>query len=310
VTPEAHDELRAQSGEHRGPGLIANDGEKSHDHTMLHNVRASARQRPALFASMLVVLLALLTLGADTPKTAAPARKPATRVLFIGNSYTSVNDLPAIVRAIGRAAKPPVEIAIESITPGAFTLEGHFATEGEHSPRARIAAGAFDFVVMQEQSQRPILEPAKMLEAARAFGKELAAAKATPVWYATWARKAKPTQQDALDKAYADCHASVGGRLAPVGAAWKLVASAKESKDRIELYDADESHPSPAGSYLAGLVLYATITGNSIDGMPPRLTEPAAKGPERVLVELEPREAKLLQKAAAKALEAEQPAKR
>ncbi|MCQ2992474.1 hypothetical protein NLO72_25115, partial [Pseudomonas tremae] len=54
--------------------------------------------------------------------------------------------------------------------------------------------------------------------------------------------------------------------------AWQLVIGQKEPKDRVELYDQDGSHPSPAGSYLAGLVLYATLTGNTVEGLPAKLS--------------------------------------
>lgn len=277
--------------------------------------RTGRRGRLHAFATLLAVLVASAAWLLATPAAEAQqARKPTSapkpvRVLFVGNSYTSANDLPAIVRALGAAAKPKVEFEIEAVTPGGFTLEAHLAAEGKESPRARIAAGAFDHVVLQEQSQRPILEPDKMLAAARVFAKELAAAKSGAVWYATWARLAKPETQADLDKAYAACLDATGGRLAPVGAAWQRVLTQKDEKDRVVLHTADGSHPNAAGSYLAGLVIYGTITGKKLDGLPARLAEPLPKvegrpSEERVLVDLEPRVAKLLQQAATATLDA------
>jgi hypothetical protein len=258
-------------------------------------------------------LLASPAADAQQGRKQQSAAKPV-RVLFVGNSYTSANDLPAIVRALGAVAKPKVEFEVEAVTPGGFTLEAHLAAEGKESPRARIAAGAFDHVVLQEQSQRPILEPDKMLAAARLFAKELAAAKSGAVWYATWARLAKPETQADLDKAYAACWEATGGRLAPVGAAWRAVLAAKDEKDRVALHAADGSHPSAAGSYLAALVVYGALSGKDLDGLPARLVEPGRKvagrpTEERVLVELEPRVAKLLQRAASEALEARKKAR-
>lgn len=279
-------------------------------------VQSPARRRLATLAAAVAALLLcagwLLAQPSPEQQSQPKPKKPDTkpvRVLFVGNSYTSAHDLPAIVRALGAASKPKVDFEIDSITPGGFTLEAHLAAEGKDAPRARIAAGAYDFVVLQEQSQRPILEPDAMLSAARVFAKELAAAKATPVWYATWARQAKPETQADLDKAYEACLAATGGRLAPVGAAWQRVLSAKNEKERVVLHDKDGSHPSAAGSYLAGLVIYATLTGKKLDGLPARLAEPrkaTADDPsdERVLTDLEPRVAKLLQQAATATLDA------
>ena len=258
--------------------------------------------RGALYLLALVVLAAGWV-GAQGPTkdSAKSTKKPPTRVLFIGNSYTSAHDLPALVRALGAADKPKVELVVDSITPGGYTLEAHLAAEGPESARARLAAGRYDFVVVQEQSQRPLLEPSKMLDAARVLSKELTAANSTPIWYATWARQAKPETQADLTKAYRTCHAELGGRLAPVGDAWQTVLQAKSEKDRLVLHQTDGSHPTAAGSYLAALVLYGTLTGRKIDDLPARLTEPTTDGP-RVLVDLTPREAKLLQKAASATL--------
>ena len=276
------------------------------------NVRTCALLLAALVAST-GWLLAAPEVESQQGKKQKSAAKPV-RVLFVGNSYTSANDLPAIVRALGAADKPRVEFEVEALTPGGFTLEAHLAAEGEDSPRAKIAAGAYDHVVLQEQSQRPILEPDKMLAAARVFAEELAAAKSSAVWYATWARQAKPETQAELDKAYAACLEATGGRLAPVGAAWQRVLTAKDEKERVALHAADGSHPAAAGSYLAGLVIYGTLTGKKLDGLPARLVEPRSEvergsSEERVLVELEPRVAKLLQQAASATLDAQKQAR-
>lgn len=248
-------------------------------------------------AFVAITAAASLLVAADKPK--ASGKKPATRVLFVGNSYTSVNDLPAVVRAFGFASKPPVELVVEAITPGGMTLEGHAAEKGKDSVRARLENGAFDVVVLQEQSQRPIVEPDKMLAAAKELAALAAKAETRIVWYATWARAGKPEQQEGLDAAYARCQEACGGTLALVGDAWARVLTAKEPKDRVALHDTDGSHPTVAGTYLAGLVVFAAITGREIDKLPAHLAEPSqTKGEERVLADLDSRTAKLLQQAA------------
>ena len=258
--------------------------------------------RRALLAFVAAATLASLQ---GVPKATPPPS--ATRVLFLGNSYTYVNDLPALVRAFGRAAKPPRAIEFECIAPGGCTLEMHAAEEGVRSPRARIADGKFDFVVLQEQSRRPLVDADAMLAAARALGTAIDAAKATPVWFATWAREKQLEEQDAITKSYEQCAVAVGGRVAPVGAAWKDVLT---SKEKLRLHDEDGSHPNAAGSYLAALVIYATITGDDVDVLPAKLVETNEHGEERVLLDVPTKDAKLLRKAAAKALAAQRAVKR
>lgn len=60
------------------------------------------------------------------------ATAPSPRILFIGNSYTSVNNLPAIFKQIVNSASLP-EPTIEASTPGGLTLQ-------QHSKRAATVA--------------------------------------------------------------------------------------------------------------------------------------------------------------------------
>ncbi|MFM9004523.1 MAG: hypothetical protein ACKOSR_03320, partial [Flavobacteriales bacterium] len=72
------------------------------------------------------------------------------RVLFLGNSYTSVNNLPAMTQACALSAGD--SLIIDSNTPGGYTFEGHSTNA---ISLQKIALGNWDFVVLQEQSQRP-----------------------------------------------------------------------------------------------------------------------------------------------------------
>ena len=52
--------------------------------------------------------------------------------------------------------------------------------------------------------------------------------------------------------------------MAPVGLAWQQV---RREHPEIGLWDPDGSHPSRAGTYLAACVLYATLFGESPEGL-------------------------------------------
>jgi hypothetical protein len=51
--------------------------------------------------------------------------------------------------------------------------------------------------------------------------------------------------------------------VAPVGYAWSTV---RTEDPRMDLWQADGSHPSEAGTYLAACVFYAAIFGQSPEG--------------------------------------------
>ena len=58
---------------------------------------------------------------------------------------------------------------------------------------------------------------------------------------------------------------AVGAGCIPVGVAWSRVRSERPD---IELYAADGSHPSYAGSYLAAAVICTTLTGAPFGAAP------------------------------------------
>jgi hypothetical protein len=90
---------------------------------------------------MLAPLAAALVLAG----TSAGAEPKPLRVLFVGNSLTATNDLPAYVAAIARAQGRTTEHA--SITPGGYSLEDHW---NAGAARDAIRAGSWDWVVMQQ----------------------------------------------------------------------------------------------------------------------------------------------------------------
>ena len=80
------------------------------------------------------------------------------------------------------------------------------------------------------------------------------------------------------------------GLLYPVGEAW---LGAWKLKPSISLYAGDGFHPSAAGTYLAGLVIYGQLFGRSPLGLPSRLR--LASGAS---IEVPAEEARVLQQAA------------
>jgi hypothetical protein len=95
---------------------------------------------PASIYGVFLFLLPLLF----TPQGNLQARK--LRVLFIGNSYTATNNLPQL---LGLVASSQGDTLISDInTPGGFTFKNHFENA---TTRSKIAAGNWDFVVLQAQ---------------------------------------------------------------------------------------------------------------------------------------------------------------
>ena len=216
---------------------------------------------------------------------------PPLRVLFVGNSYTYVNDLPAVVRALG-AATPGSAVDVESITLGGATLANHWDGTGA---RERIAMGGLDVVVLQGQSLEA-LDAESIVGQGRLFSDAVAAADARAVWFSTWAYRAgdpvfaqtgltPATMTQRIEQGYALAAAPNGDLVARVGAAWLLALA---ELPEVVLHADDGSHPAPAGTLLAACVILQAVTGvTPVVPDPPPLDVPLETA--RALCALAPR---------------------
>lgn len=187
------------------------------------------------------------------------------KILYIGNSYTFVNDLPALTASLAEAGNQ-AKIVTDSQLVGGATLEQHW---NDGIALTKIQQGGWDFVVLQEQSMRPLLQRDLMHEYGKRFADEIKNVDAIPLLYQTWARQATPGTQGNLSAAYVTLADKVSGEVAPVGDAW---GKALQQVPGLLLHSDDGSHPNPTGSYLAACVFYSVLYERSPEGLPGRLT--------------------------------------
>jgi hypothetical protein len=193
------------------------------------------------------------------------------RVLFLGNSYTQVNDLPQMVANI--ALSTGDKLFFDSNTPGGYTLELHSTNSTSLS---KIAVGNWDYVVLQEQSQLPSFPISMVQTEVFPFAKYLDSIIhqknncAETVFYMTWGRKNGDANNcsfwppvctyegmdSLLNLRYSIMADTYNALLSPVGAVWKYI---RENYPSINLYQADESHPSVAGTYAAACCFYTVF---------------------------------------------------
>ncbi|MCX6997229.1 MAG: SGNH/GDSL hydrolase family protein [Kiritimatiellaeota bacterium] len=193
--------------------------------------------------------------------TGAGAAEPTntTSILFIGNSFTYVNDLPAMITKLAQTGgQKPLVCARE--TPGGCTFEKHW--QGGRA-LAAINSRKWDFVVLQEESRRPSKKKDLMFEYARKLDAAIKNQGAKTLLYMTWAWPT-PDAQPAITAAYQELAKELHARLVPVGIGW---SAALHDHPEIDLFAKDHHHPSPAGTYLAACAFYAAIYGRSPVGL-------------------------------------------
>ncbi len=199
-------------------------------------------------------------------------------VLFIGNSYTYVNNLPQTVADI--ATSMGDTMTFDSSTPGGYTLNLHSTNI---TTLTKINSQPWDFVVLQEQSQLPSFDPSQVNTDVFPYARKLDSlilvndSCTETFFYMTWGRQNGDASncasyppvctyngmQQRLRDSYVqmaiDNHASVS----PVGVAWKRF---RDTYPAISLYQPDESHPSVHGTYLAACVFYSSLFHKSSVG--------------------------------------------
>ena len=210
-----------------------------------------ANQMRRVFA-LFLLSVSLVSARVEAQSTAAGKR---VSILFIGNSYTFVNDLPGVLKSMAANSTEPVDLATDGILIGGASLKAHWEAKGTTE---RIRNGEWDYVVLQEQSLLPIENPDAMLDYGNRLGRVIRSAKAKPVVYLTWARKTRPSSQDSLNRAYLQLARQIDAIVVPVGPAWQSVQRLDPS---LELYDADGSHPSPLGTYVAAATFHRVLFG-------------------------------------------------
>ncbi len=201
-----------------------------------------------------------------------------THILFVGNSYTHVNDLPLLFKNLSVSGGKTVNTGMSA--PGGYTLEGHTQLQ---ETLDKIASGQWQYVILQEQSQYPAIayyRYGSMYPAASELDSIIGSHNINTMFYMTWGRKYGGQQcisgncspvfsdyfhmQDSLTSAYTEISSQLGAALAPVGSAWRR---ARQLDSTIALWDTDLSHPTLRGSYLAACVFYAKIFQNSPVGL-------------------------------------------
>jgi len=187
------------------------------------------------------------------------------QLLFIGNSLTAANDLPAMVTAMARTAG--IEIRCSTIAKPNFSLEDHW-NDGE--ARRAIARGGWTFVVLQ-QGPSALPESRVLLEE---YGQKLDAeghrVKARPAIFMVWPSSARFGDFDGVSRSYAAAARLVNGVLLPAGDAWR---AAWRTDPALPLYGPDGFHPSRLGSLLAALTIVHGLAGvlpRTIAGVAPR----------------------------------------
>ena len=197
----------------------------------------------------------------------------SSKVLFLGNSYTYVNNLPELISTMVMSSGEDMDY--EMSAPGGCTFQLHCSVSLSY-----IQQGGWDYVVLQEQSQLPSFPEDQFMQDCYPYAVSLCSMiresnpNAQIVFYMTWGRKNGDQQNclyypplctyqgmdSLLNLRYMRMAEDNHAWVSPVGAVWHYI---RDHYPDVELYQSDESHPSYIGSYVAACCFYTVFTGQN-----------------------------------------------
>ncbi len=220
-----------------------------------------------------IVVIALLLQGcsdSESDRGCQSDNPDALQVLFVGNSFTSNNNLPGMLCDLAAAAG--LSIVTDAVTQGGHTLERH---ADDQATQDKILGNNWAYVILQEQSRLPgTTDRPRMVQAAIALDEHIRQVGARPLLFLTWGYRDDEARaagfqsfshmQRLLRDGYELAADAINAEIAPVGSAWER---ARDQRPALNLWSEDGQHPGVAGTYLAACVFFAHLFNETSVGL-------------------------------------------
>ena len=175
-------------------------------------------------------------------------------LLFIGNSLTSSNNLPELVKSY--ALTQGKEISVEMVARGNYALVDHW---NDGAIQSKIQSNIFDFVIVQQGPSSQPYGRALLIEYGGYISALCNTNNAKLAYYMVWPSLTYYETFDGVIETYrmaADINNDI---LCPVGEVWK---SHFDETEDFSYYGGDGFHPSQTGSTVAAQVIYESLFPN------------------------------------------------
>jgi hypothetical protein len=227
---------------------------------------------------LIVVLLSLVSFAYAQP----------TNVLFVGNSYTHMNNLCKMYERLANSKGK--NVFADTLAVSGSSLQGHTLRENTYR---KMKDRKWDYAFIQGYSRELSRDSATIAVQTIPFAKQLidSIKKYNPCiriyYYMTWGyadgfKDSIPDDsytlmQERIQKGYLQLSEATGNYpVAPVGMVWKQM---RETYPDLNLYAPDNAHPSPYGSYIAACTFFTAVYKESPLGgtFPKKVEQPFAE---------------------------------
>ena len=180
------------------------------------------------------------------------AQTRTVRVLFLGNSLTAGNDVPALVQAMAQLNGTNIQYA--TVAPGGYAIEDHWR-DGHQS---LLESGNYDIVVLQQGPSTLPESQTNLREWSIAWANFARRLRIRTALYMIWPVRTQSDGFALVSQSYRNAAIAADASIFPAGEAWQ---QALRRNAALGLYQSDDLHATPAGSFLAAMVIARGLVG-------------------------------------------------
>jgi hypothetical protein len=184
------------------------------------------------------------------------------RVLFIGNSLTAGHDVPGLVQAM--AELHGVNLQVTMMAPGGYAIEDHWNDGNQRL----LETGNYHVVVLQQGPSTLFASQANLRQWAITWANHARRFGARPALYMVWPVRGQDNGFALVSQSYRNAAIAADTAIFPAGEAWQQAMAIEPT---IALYEADDLHALPAGSFLAAMVIGRGLFNLDPDRVPERV---------------------------------------
>ena len=175
----------------------------------------------------------------------------AIEVLFIGNSLTYTNDLPALLT--NHAKSRQILIRTSTIAFPNYALLDHLS---ENNITMAMSKTKFKYIIVQQGPSSQAEGRAWLIEGATKLKALANKNGASLCIFMVWPAYSNYSNFDGVIKNHTDAASMTNSILCPVGMAWKEYI---DRTNDLSYYGPDLFHPSPKGSQVAAEIIFKSL---------------------------------------------------
>jgi len=183
------------------------------------------------------------------------------KVLLVGNSHVSANNLSGIIKTLIEHGKPQHGIQVSNVG-GTEFLDGRI---NDGKTLERIESDSWTHVILQGQKYSQSGAKLYATDATETWISVVKEQQATPILFPEHAKYGNQNEAQYVHDIHLSIIEKQSSCIAPIGLGWDKVIT---EMPQLVLHSPDGNHAAYTGSFFTALIFYQVITGELADALP------------------------------------------